>query len=180
MNKKIRPIEFISIGLSLCRTQAKSTTPSIEHIALYITEIIMQEFTGLVYLLIDIANNYGLDKKSWKERIQWTREHMDELESHLKEAEEPALYYASVKALRQAQNKEQVHYPISLDATASGIQILSCLLHDRKAASKCNVINTGNREDIYTNIYNIMCKKVGDKARIKREMVKSAIMTLTI
>ena len=62
----------------------------------------MQEFTGLVYLLIDIANNYGLDKKSWKERIQWTKEHMDELESHLKEAEEPALYYASVKALRQA------------------------------------------------------------------------------
>ncbi|MFR7882343.1 MAG: DNA-directed RNA polymerase [Christensenellales bacterium] len=68
----------------------------------------MQEFTGLVYLLIDIANNYGLDKKSWRERIQWTREHMDELESHLKEAEEPALYYASVKALRQAQNNEQV------------------------------------------------------------------------
>lgn len=137
----------------------------------------MQEFTGLVYLLIDIANNYGLDKKSWRERIQWTREHMDELESHLKEAEEPALFYASVKALRQAQNKEQVHYPISLDATASGIQILSCLLHDRKAASKCNVINTGNREDIYTNVYNIMCKKVGDKAKIEREMVKSAIMT---
>lgn len=137
----------------------------------------MQEFTGKEYLMIDIANNYGLDKKPWNQRIQWVKDHENELLNHLKEAESPALYYAGVKALEKVKEGKPIGYPISLDATASGIQILSCVLHDRKAASHCNVINTGNREDVYTSCYKKMCDKIGDTAKIEREQVKKAIMT---
>lgn len=31
----------------------------------------MQLFTGKQYLQIDIANNYGLDKEDWDDRLDW-------------------------------------------------------------------------------------------------------------
>ena len=44
----------------------------------------MQEFTGLQYLMIDIASHFGLDKKDWNVRLEWTITHVDELEEFLK------------------------------------------------------------------------------------------------
>lgn len=78
-----------------------------------------QEFTHIEYLKIDIANNYGHDKLNWDERIDWVSHYEDHLEQMLKDADEPALYYAGVQAYRKAQRGEAVSYPISLDATAS-------------------------------------------------------------
>ncbi len=137
----------------------------------------MQEFTGKEYLKIDIANHYGLDKKNWNQRLEWFDEHEDVLESLVKEADEPAEYYAAVLAYREMQKGNPIGYLISLDSTSSGIQLLSIMLADIKAAAKCNVINTGNREDIYTILYKKMCDKVQDKEKIKREDVKKSIMT---
>ena len=31
----------------------------------------MTQFTGLQYLMIDVANNFGLSKKDWSERLDW-------------------------------------------------------------------------------------------------------------
>ena len=137
----------------------------------------MQEFTGKEYLMIDIANHYGLDKKNWDQRLEWFKDHEDKLESLTKEADEPAEYYAAVLAYREMQKGNPIGYMISLDSTSSGIQLLSIMLADLKAASKCNVINTGNREDIYTILYKKMCDKVQDKEKIRREDVKKSIMT---
>ena len=39
----------------------------------------MQKFTGKQYLRIDIANNFGLDKKTWTERFDWFQQHKDHL-----------------------------------------------------------------------------------------------------
>ena len=136
----------------------------------------MQEFSGMDYLRIDIANHMGFDKKLWDERILWTIFHENNLEDFLDEAEEPALYYAAVKAYRKALAGEPIGFPISLDATASGSQILSCLTCDRKAAALCNVIFTGKREDIYTSIYHRMAEKLGEKEKIDREPVKKSVM----
>lgn len=57
------------------------------------------------------------------------------------------------------------------------IQILACLAGDRKAASLCNLIDTGRREDAYTGIYGAMVEEVGESAKITRAMTKQAIMT---
>lgn len=137
----------------------------------------MQTFTGLEYLQIDIASNFGLDKKSWDERIAWAKANEDQLESLLKQAEEPALYFAGVQAYRQVQKGNPIGYPISLDATASGLQILAVLTGDRMAASICNVVDTGDRQDAYTIIYDQMMAHLGETSKIKREDVKQAIMT---
>lgn len=57
------------------------------------------------------------------------------------------------------------------------IQILACLARDSKAASLCNLIDTGHREDAYTGIYGAMVEELGESARIERKPVKQAVMT---
>lgn len=136
-----------------------------------------QEFTGKEYLKIDIANNFGLDKENWEERIAWFDHNEDQLENLLNQAKEPALFYAGVQAWRQVQKGRPSGYPISLDATSSGIQILAVLTGDPKAAALCNVVDTGRRQDAYTGLYQSMLNKIGEDAKITRDDTKKAIMT---
>lgn len=137
----------------------------------------MRHFTSTQYLQIDIANNFGLDKKDWDERIKWVEDHEQELEDLLSQAKEPALYFAGVQAYRAAQRGEAIGYPISLDATSSGLQLLAALTGDRKAAELCNVVSVGKRMDAYTAVYRAMVEAIGEFAKIKREDTKRAIMT---
>jgi len=141
----------------------------------------MQRFTGRQYLQIDIANNFGLDKRTWAERLAWFEEHQDHLHEMLHQAEEPALFYAGVKAYESVLAGEPIGYAISLDATSSGLQLLAALTGDRSAAELCNVVkpNQGNdkRSDAYTLVYEDMISQLGESAKIKREDTKRAIMT---
>lgn len=137
----------------------------------------MQRFTGPQYLQIDIANNFGLDKLSWAERLAWFEKHQDHLWEMLPQAAEPALFFAGVRAWEDVQQGLPIGYPVSLDATSSGLQILACLTGDRSAARLCNVIDTGARSDAYTGVYRAMLERLGEDAKIQREDTKRAIMT---
>jgi hypothetical protein len=137
----------------------------------------MQKFTGMQYLKIDIASNFGLDKKTWDERLEWFEENKHCLHEKLAEAETPALYFAGLQAYEASQRGEASGYPISLDATSSGLQILAALCGDRLAATLCNVISSGSREDAYTGIYERMLAKAGAESKIKRTDIKQAVMT---
>lgn len=148
----------------------------------------MQTFTGLEYLKIDIANNFGLDKKTWNERLAWVQAHEADLESMLNQADTPALYFAAVQAYRKVQKGQPTGYPISLDATSSGMQLLAVLTGDRKAAELCNVVPFFGlldfseeaeiqRRDGYTVVYEWMLSQLGSDSKIKRDDVKQAIMT---
>lgn len=138
-----------------------------------------QTFSGKEYLKIDIANNYGnnLDKQDWDERLCWFDMNQSKLHQLVATAEEPALFYAGVLAWEQAEAGKPSGYPVSLDATASGIQILACLAGDRKAAEICNVVDTGKRRDAYVSIYQDMVEAIGEGAKIDRKLTKQAIMT---
>lgn len=148
----------------------------------------MQLFSGRDYLKIDIANNYGLDKKTWNDRISWFNENQDKLHSLVQTADEPALYYAGVKAWEDVQAGNPIGYMVSLDATSSGLQLLAALTGDRKAAGLCNVVNTYKdkaaqkeafeevlRQDAYTGIYNEMLEVIGESSKITRDDTKQAI-----
>lgn len=137
----------------------------------------MTPFTPIQYLQIDIANAYGLDKQSWTDRIEWVCDHEDTLEEYTKHAEEPAQFMAGVMAYRKAQKGEAIGYLCGLDATASGLQLLSILAGCEKSASICNVINTGQREDAYTRLYQEVCAKLGTTQSVVRKAVKAALMT---
>jgi hypothetical protein len=137
----------------------------------------MQTFTGREYLKIDIANNFGLDKLTWDERIRWFDRHEHQLDGLLEQAKEPALYYAGVKAYRDVLAGRPIGYMISLDATSSGLQLLACLTGDPFGSRLCNVVDTGRREDAYDGVYRHMLNRIGDTAKISREDCKDAIMT---
>lgn len=136
-----------------------------------------QRFTGMQYLQIDIANNFGLDKQDWNTRLDWFNENQEKLLSLVPQAKAPALFYAGIQAWNQAQQGLEIGYPISLDACSSGLQLLACLTGDDKAARLCGVIDTGHREDAYSVIYNEMVNSIGESAKISRDDCKDAIMT---
>ena len=145
-----------------------------------------QRFTPMEYLMIDVANNFGHDKLNWDDRIAWFKTNEANLSALQKEAAEPALYFAGVNAYYKAKQGQPINYPISLDATASGAQILATLIGCRKSAALCNVIDNGKRMDLYTAIYEIMLGSLapeeGDEnpiegTNITRKDVKQAVMT---
>ena len=137
----------------------------------------MQKFTGREYLKIDIANNFGLDKADWGDRIAWFDQNEHQLETLVQLADTPALYYAGVKAWRDVEAGKPTGYMISLDATSSGLQLLAALTGDRSASELCNVVDTGARRDAYTGIYGHMVAELGDVAKIDRDQCKDAVMT---
>lgn len=137
----------------------------------------MQTFTPSQYLKIDIASQFGHDKMTWDDRIQWFDDNKDSLMSLKDKADNPALFYAGMLAWQAFEKGEPSGYPISLDATSSGLQILAVLTGDRQAARLCNVIDTGNREDAYTAVYEYMLGIINETGKISRDMTKKAIMT---
>lgn len=137
----------------------------------------MQLFTPKQYLKIDIANHFGLDKEDWDVRLQWFEDNAHQLDELIDQADEPALYYAAVKAYRNAEAGVPTGFMISLDATSSGLQLLACLTGDRKAAEICNVVNTGHRRDAYGIVYKDMCETIGEEGKISRGDAKDAVMT---
>lgn len=143
----------------------------------------MQLLTAREYLKVDIANNYGLDKKTWDERISWFDENEANLLNLVDEAEESALFYAGINAWKDMKAGKPIGYAVALDATSSGLQLLACLTGDRSAAELCNVVNymgeNGKplRRDAYTVIYHKMLDILGEASRIKRSDTKQAVMT---
>ena len=143
----------------------------------------MELFTAKQYLSIDIANNFGLDKKTWDERLEWFEENKENLLNLVESADEPAMFYAGVVAYHDMLDGKPIGYTVALDATSSGLQLLSCLTGDRKAAELCNVVNymgeNGKplRRDAYTVIYHTMLDIVGQSSRVKRDDCKQAVMT---
>lgn len=135
----------------------------------------MQLFTAKQYLKIDIANSFGLDKLDWIDRIQWFDTNESNLLNKLSEAEKPAMYYAGIKAWEDVLAGRPTGYPISLDATSSGIQILSVLTGDRQAAYISNVLDAGHRSDAYQELYGAMVKKVGQASQFSRADLKRSI-----
>lgn len=143
----------------------------------------MQLLTAREYLKVDIANNYGLDKKTWDERIAWFDENEANLLNLVDEAEDSALFFAGVNAWKDMKAGKPIGYAVALDATSSGLQLLACLTGDRSAAELCNVVNymgeNGKplRRDAYTVIYHKMLDILGEASRIKRSDTKQAVMT---
>lgn len=145
---------------------------------------IMQKFTALEYLKIDIANSAGLDKLTWNQRIAWFDENEHRMGELMPTAKEPAMFYAGCKAYIDAMNGVPSGYMISLDATSSGLQLLAALTGCRKSAELCNVVPyvfgeeaEAQRRDGYTVIYQMMLALINEEGKIKRDEVKEAIMT---
>lgn len=145
----------------------------------------MQLFTGKQYLEIDIANSYGLDKETWNKRLEWFEANRSQLErapfgdlvQFAQNAEEPPQFLAGVNAYRKMLLGQPTGYLCGLDATASGIQLLSAMSGCHDSAQQCNLVHTGKREDTYTNVHVAINDVLGSQSVYQRKPVKQATMT---
>jgi len=136
-----------------------------------------QQLTGLDMVQIDIANSYGMDKEDWMTRLLWCEVHENQLEEMISTADEPLMYIKAVMAYRDAQAGIPSGHNMFLDATASGLQILAALSGCKKTAKHVNMINTGNREDVYIEVATAMNKLLPDHQQVDRSLVKKPVMT---
>ena len=129
----------------------------------------MQQITPLQYIKIAVANSFGHDKMTWNDRISWFNDNNGKFGKLIQDADEPILMQKALHAYSDAINDKPTGFLIGLDATASGLQFMSCLIGCKKTAASVNLVDTGKREDVYAVVANEMNKS--------RNEVKPALMT---
>lgn len=139
----------------------------------------MQNFTGYEYLLIDIANHWGLDKELFEPRIQWVEDNLLELEDLAKGRnwKEKPLYLKAVMALRSALRGEDIGHLVGFDAICSGMQIMSVITGCEKGANATGLIDPNRRADAYTDCTSLVQKRVPTFESSSRDDIKDAVMT---
>lgn len=134
-------------------------------------------FTGWQWLLIDAANQYGLDKKEFEDRISWTECHLQHLESLADSAETKPLYLKAVMAIRKAQKGQPTGHMVGVDAVCSGIQIMSVLTGCEAGASATGLVDPNVRSDAYRAVTDEMNVVLGGTVNVTRPDAKKATMT---
>lgn len=129
------------------------------------------------YLAIDVANQFGLDKLNFENRIQWVKDNFDELELLVDKAEEPILYTKAVKALKDSYH-EPIGHMVGLDSASSGLQLMSVVMRCKKGLELTGLIDPDNRKDAYTLITEAVNKKLDTDLVISRKQAKKSIMTM--
>ena len=146
----------------------------------------MKTYSGIDYLKIDIANNFGLDKKQFEERIHWFNTNIeprvnssssneDLLAIANESTESPALVFGGLQAYRDTLNQIPSGYKVGLDACCSGIQILSALTACESGLTATGLIGN-KRNDAYTLVYEEFLRLYKKPNNKTRQDCKDAIM----
>lgn len=138
----------------------------------------MQTFSAKQYLQIDIATTYGLTDVTWDERLDWFKENQYRLMDLVAQADEPATYMSAVLAYRDVLEGKEIGHMCGLDATASGLQILSLMAGCETSAAACNLVFTGKRENAYKLVFARVKELVPAQQDIEYKPLKSALMTM--
>jgi len=130
-----------------------------------------EEIVNLPNLYIAIANHAGKDKLTWAERVDWvSKQTIEDIEW-----EEPILGRKAVRALRDTAAGRPTGYAMSIDATASGLQIMAVLSGCKQTAKFVNCIDPNKRYDLYTEVADLMNQKL--TSPLPRKIVKEVAMT---
>ena len=144
-----------------------------------------KQLNAIDYICIDIANCVGTqgafrgDKELFEDRIQWVKDHYNTLEDFIDVAEDKPLYIKAVHALRETMLGNPIGHLVALDATCSGIQIMSAITGCIAGADATGLV-TDKRADAYTDVtkeMNSILKLRGlSQIVVPRGDVKRAVM----
>ena len=159
---------------------------------------------GLVWLKIHLANVYGYDKASFKERERFTLEHLTDIYDSASRplngnrwwlsAEDPWQCLATCMELKAALDSPDPsrfvsHLPVHQDGTCNGLQHYAALGGDLWGAKQVNLEPGDRPSDIYTAVAELVKKETardverGDPiaktllGKITRKVVKQTVMT---
>jgi len=130
-----------------------------------------EKITRMDNLLVAIAGHAGKDKLTWEDRISWAVGQDPETI----EWEEPTLGRKAIRAYRDAMDGRKSGYVMTLDATASGIQIMAALSGCKKTAKWVNMIDPDVRYDVYNEVTARMNTKLDTP--VNRKVIKQCVMT---
>lgn len=140
----------------------------------------MKEYLPLDYLCIDIANHFGLDKLLFEDRIAWVKDNYAQLEQLADKADVKPLYMKAVHELRNVVAGKPTGHIVQLDATCSGIQLLSAMSGCVRGADATGLVSH-KRADAYTDVTREMNKILQLRGMstivVPRADVKRAMMT---
>lgn len=141
----------------------------------------MQMFTGFEYMLIAAANAYGLDRTTWDNRLDWAEDHKSQIikesSALIEKAKEPILLFKTMRAINKVRKGRSTGFICSMDATASGIQILGTLAGCESSAKATNLIDTGDRQCAYEIAVTEMNKRLNLEVPLVRDDLKKPVMT---
>jgi len=132
-----------------------------------------RELTGTEYIMADIAckHDKAYEKKGWTERLN----HFSEIDftnkKTFKHASNPVGLRAAYVALQEALAKKASGYLISLDASSSGLQLLSLLVSCPISWKLCG--GDENILDAYAEVF----QQMNTGLNIGRDDLKQSIMT---
>ena len=144
------------------------------------------------WLAFQVATTYGLDKAPMNERIDWVSLNHDLISrvaidpcstiAEWSKAEEPWCFLAAAKEFHQCvitKEKSTSGLPVSVDATCSGLQHLSALALDKKAAEMVNVVPTAKPSDGYAIVAQVAKEQLPEHLHslITRKVTKRTVMT---
>lgn len=145
-------------------------------------------YTGLDYIKIDVANNFGNDKLNYEDRLKWFNDTIPEelhtwepnklkdfVYKELTGVEEPELVFAGLLAYSDFKNKKPSGYMVSQDSACSGMQLMSCLTADESGLAHTGLLGD-NRTDLYSEVF-VRFKQLYNKPCNKtRHTLKYTIM----
>lgn len=121
---------------------------------------------GLTALKIYIANLYGLDKKTYSERLQWVDKHLEQLRGvgvdpqrhvhFIAQADKPFMFVQACRALHYGLLGEPVGVIVQIDGSNNGTQHLSAL------GGYNNKYVNMTSEDVVFDLYGVVAKRVNE------------------
>tara|TARA_R100001594_G_scaffold68142_1_gene102476 strand:- start:6116 stop:7804 length:1689 start_codon:yes stop_codon:yes gene_type:complete len=159
--------------------------------------------SGFKWLCIKLANDFGMDKLTFEERLEWVQKNYDLIldsadnprdgERFWTQADEAWQFLAGCEEFKRV-DEEGIgvalnYIPVNVDATASGIQHLSAWIKCPTSAQVVNMTGNQDRFDIYgvqaESLARVVAKDIDNveeaknwHGHIDRKTVKRAIMTI--
>ena len=157
---------------------------------------------GAYWLYVHAANTWGNDKITYDKRVEFIKGMEREIlkwssdpfaDTEWSKCDKPMEFLQAchhIKGYLEQGEDYVCNLPVSIDATCSGLQILSILMRDKETARKVNVTPSDTPQDIYTIVATKVEEEVKGLARdgsreanrwlrygISRQIVKRNIMT---
>jgi len=158
---------------------------------------------ALRWLMIHTANCYGYDKASLEDRVQWVKDHAEDIVASTVqpfrnrwwvEADKPYQFLACCYELDGYWNDPEgfvSHLPVAVDGACNGLQNFSAMLRDEVGGAAVNLIPADKPQDIYQQVADVVAGRIEIEAevegnkwaklwvdKIDRKLVKRNVMTL--
>jgi DNA-directed RNA polymerase len=145
------------------------------------------------WLQIHGANNWGIDKAAFSERVEWVETNEEVIlavasdpmsERMWLDADKPFAFLNWCLDYTEALVTERSSIPVAVDATCSGLQHYSALLRDEEGASVTNLSPSKRPSDIYQRVADLILKQVrldaGSGHSIAKQWLDSGLVNRTL